>query len=125
MSISTAQAAWETLRFVVGAVDGLRSYLVGEPVERLGVLVSPPALTWEHYPAIGQPTNAEFSVFVVGPNDQVGTVITKLLSFVDPVVSAIEQNYEDAVVTQAFPGIYSQFSATESPCYTITVEVSL
>lgn len=122
---STAQDAWTELRAAVDAVEGLRSYLVGEPVERLGVLVSPPALTWEHYPAVGQPTSAEFSVFVVAPNDQVDVVITKLLSFVDPVVSAIEQNYEDAVVTQAFPGIYSQFGATESPCYTITVEVSL
>lgn len=125
MSTSTAQEAWIELRAAVDAVEGLRSYLVGQPVERLGVLVSPPALTWEHYPAVGQPTNAEFSVFIVAPNDQVDTVITKLLSFVDPVVSAIEQNYEDAVVTQAFPGIYSQFSTTESPCYTITVEVSL
>ncbi len=113
------QAAAQDLETALSGVEGLRYYPLGSNVDPPGLVMGPPALTWEAYCLT--PTTATFPVFLVTALDD--RALEQLFQYVVPVSEALEA-VTDAAVQNASPGTYLA-GTQELPCYTLSVEVAL
>ncbi len=102
------------------AVKGLRMFKLGAAVDRAGVIVGMPRLSYESY-SPGTVTGATFPVFLIVPLDE--RAPERLWEFAEPVAEALESVY-GATVGTADPGLYLS-GGNELPSYTFTVEMSL
>jgi hypothetical protein len=104
------------LESALKAVPNIRVYTSpGAVVDPPGVLVGPPALTWEAFSS--DPTQATFVVYAITRADD--RALERLWDLV-PLVAAAVDTVPDAATTQANPSAFNDL-----PCYEITVEVSL
>jgi hypothetical protein len=94
---------------------------VAATVSPPAVVVGPPTLSWDGVGSIvtGQPTTAQWSVYLVVAQNQYA--IDVLLSLVTQITAAIEQ-FTSAVVLGARPGIYPSPQGN-LPAYVITVQM--
>lgn len=88
---------------------------LGKPVDPPGLVIGPPALTWEGY--CSDPTAAVFMVyFVVAADDRSMAALYAGI----PVVAAAIDGVENAVLARAMPGAW-QGGGTELPAYLFEV----
>lgn len=93
---------------------------LGKPVDPPGLVIGPPALTWEGYCPDGDPVEGVFMVyFVVAADDR---SMVNLYAGIPAVAVAIE-GVENAVVVRAMPGAW-QGGGTELPAYLFEVNYS-
>ena len=100
----------------LGEVPRARVYVdLGKPVDPPGLVIGPPALTWEGY--CSDPTSAVFMVyFVVAADDK---SMSGLYAGI-PVVAGAIDGVENAALARATPGTW-QGGSGELPAYLFEV----
>ena len=114
--MATVAQAFDELRGALGAVDGVRGYLLGEKtVDPPATVLVPPRLEW--LARGGEPTEAVFGVPLIVPADD--RAASRLITLLPRVIAAIE-GLDDAVVRNADAGTF-----LDLPAYLIQVEYAL
>lgn len=94
---------------------------VAAPITPPAVVVGPPRLNWRDYSFHGQPTTAQWNVYLVVSMNQYA--IDTLLSLVSAVAQSVEQ-FTPGVVLGSGPGVYPSPSGP-LPAYTILVQMEV
>lgn len=118
--MSNVKEAADALSFALAAVPGVRVYTdLGAPVDPPGIVLGPPALTWEG--PCSEPTTARFIAYVVvAADDRALPALWDLAPAVAEAVDAVP----DAVVLRADPANFSS-GGHDMPAYMIEIEVSI
>lgn len=119
--MNTREAA-EALLAALDTVEGCKSYRMGDNITPPGLVLGPPALTFEGYCADPLlPTSATFIVWVVVAADSFS--MERLWDLVPTAAQAIE-TVPDAGVERADPGVFD-LGTNGLPAYLLTVPVTL
>lgn len=116
---ATIAATVTDIEAALRAVDGVRVFALGAPVQPPALNVGPPTLTWG---AMGpEPTGAVFSVAVMAPATERAS--ETLYGLVEPVAAVLDA-LADVVVISAEPGEWTT-GTTTLPAYVFRIEVSI
>lgn len=112
--LNQIQAALQT-------IDTIRVYrdAGGAPVEPPGIVMGPPAFTWDSY--CDGPTEATMQMYLVVKMDD--RVFSRLFDLIEEVANKVSE-VPDAAVTTATPSTYP-VGPTSLPAYLFTVELNL
>lgn len=120
--MTTVKQAADAIADALAQVEGLRPYTeVDGNVQPPAAVLGPPVMTWRGYCPAGQPSTAQFPVYVIVDMNE--RALEGLWDAV-PVVAEALSSVDNATFSQASPAVWSAGN-TDLPAYLILVDIDL